>query len=80
MATTRERLQELLDTLPDDRLPDAVAALERLADPLMLAFLDAPEDDEETTAEDLADLEATRVAYQRGETIPHEEVRRELGR
>ena len=79
MATTRERLHELLDMLPEDRLKDAEAALEQVIDPVILALLNAPEDDEETTAEDIADLEASREAYRRGETIPHEELRRELG-
>lgn len=79
MATTRERLHEILDALPENRLVDAEAALEPLIDPVLLAFLNAPEDDEPTTEEDIADLEATRQAYLRGETIPHEEIRREFG-
>ena len=79
MATTRGRLHELLDMLPEDRLKDAEAALEQVTDPVILALLNAPDDDEVTTAEDIADLEATQVAFRRGETIPHEEIRREFG-
>jgi hypothetical protein len=79
MATTRERLHEMLDLLAEDRLADAEVALAHLADPMALALLNAPEDDEETTDEDIADLDATRAAYQRGETISHEEILREFG-
>ena len=79
MATTRERLREMLEAVPDDRIPDALAALQPLVDPVLLALLNAPEDDEESTAEDIADLEATRAAYRRGETISHEAIRREFG-
>jgi hypothetical protein len=70
MATTREQLRKLLDELPDDRLDEARAAL---------ALLNVPDDDEPTTAEDLAAIARGREAYRRGETIPDEVVRRELG-
>lgn len=80
MAMTREQLHDILDSVPDERLPDAQAALEPFADPVLVAFLRAPEDDEPTTADDVAALEATREAYRRGETIPHEEIRREFSR
>jgi hypothetical protein len=70
MATTREQLRKMLDELPDDRLDEA-----RLA----LALLNIPEDDEPTTAEDLEALAQGREEYRRGETIPGDVVRRELG-
>lgn len=79
MPTTRERLHDMLDVLLEERLEDAENVLKPLLDPVALALLNAPEDDEETTTEDLADLKATHEAYVRGETIPHEEIRREFG-
>ena len=79
MATTRERLHEMLDVLLEERLEEAETVLTPLLDPLALALLNAPEDDEPTTAEDIAALEAARLKYLRGETISHEEVRREFG-
>ena len=79
MAMTREQLHDILDSVPEERLPDAQAALGPFADPVLMASLNAPEDDEPVTEDDLADLEATRQAYRRGETIPHEEIRREFG-
>ena len=79
MSMTRERLHEALDLLLEERLKDAETALTSLLDPVALALLNAPEDDETVTEEDLSDLEATRQAYRRGETISHEEMRREFG-
>ena len=70
MATTRDELRKMVDELPDDRLDEA-----RLA----LAHLNIPDDDEPTTAEDVEALAQGREEYRRGETIPGDVVRRELG-
>lgn len=59
MAMTREQLHDILNSVPEDRFPDVKAALEPFADPVLLAFLNAAEDDEETMAED---LQASRQA------------------
>jgi hypothetical protein len=70
MATTRDELRKMLDELPDDRLDEARFALR---------LLSVPEDDEPVTAEDLEAIARGREAYRRGETIPDDVVRRELG-
>ena len=70
MATTREQLRKLLDQLPDDRLDEAGAAL---------ALLNVPEDDEPLTDEELESIREGRIAYARGESIPHDEAMRRLG-
>ena len=70
MPITRDRLRELVDTLPEDRLDEAGAAL---------AILNVPDDDEPTTDEDRADLTHTHQAYLRGELIPHDTIKRTLG-
>jgi predicted transcriptional regulator len=70
MATTRERIRELLDTLPDDRLEEAEAFIRDLA---------IPDDDEPYTDEDLAAVAEGREEYRRGETIPHDEAMRSIG-
>ena len=79
MATTRERLRELLDELPEDRLDDAEAAIAALAAPPFRPPSEAPEDDEPVTDEDLAAIAEGRAAYARGETIPHDVAMREIG-
>lgn len=70
MATTRERLRELLDALPDDRLDEAAVALRALV---------IPEDDEPVTDEDREAIHEGREEYLRGETIPGDVIRREFG-
>ena len=69
-ATTRERLRELLDAVPDDRLDDAELALRALM---------IPDDDEPVTEEDREALAAAHEAYVRGELIPHDVAMREIG-
>ena len=69
MATTREELRRLVDTLPDDRLDEARTSL---------ILLNVPDDDEPVTAEDLEAIREGRAAYARGETIPDDVVAREL--
>jgi hypothetical protein len=78
VATTRERMHNLLETIPEDRLQEAEAVLTRFIDPVALAFLNAPEDDEETTEEDLQALDDARAEYERGETVSLDEAMSEL--
>jgi hypothetical protein len=70
MATTRDELRKMLDELPDDRLEEA-----RLA----LMVLNIPEDDEPLTATELEAIARSRENFRRGNTVPDEVVRRELG-
>ena len=79
MATTRKRLHELLDALPEDRLDDLEAAISAITEPPYRPLDDAPGDDEPTTADDLADAAETRAELARGETVPGDAVRREFG-
>ena len=79
MATTRERLRQLLDALPDDRLDEAEAAIAALGAPPLRPLSEAPEDDEPLTDEDLEAIREGREAYARGETIPHDIAMREIG-
>lgn len=79
MATTRERLHELLDELPEDRLDDAETAIAALAAPPFRTLAEAPEDDEPLTDEDLVAIAEGREEYARGETIPHDVAMREIG-
>jgi len=78
MATTRERLHEMLDALPDDRLNEAETAIAALTDPVLAVFLNAPDDDEPTTAEDLAAIAEGNAAAARGEAVPLADVMAEL--
>lgn len=70
MATTRERLHEMLDDLPDDLLDDAARAIRAVSIPF---------DDEPFTEEDREAIRLGREEYRRGETIPHDQAMREIG-
>ena len=74
----RSDLHSILDAIPEDRLSDAWAALEALADPVLLAFLTAPEDDEPLTPEDVAAIEEGKADIARGDVISYADVERRL--
>jgi len=82
MATTRDALHRLVDELPKRELSAARRYLEYLrnmGDPVLRAFLEAPEDDEELSEDE---AEALREAYEdvrAGRLTSLEEVKRELG-
>jgi hypothetical protein len=78
MSITRERLHELLDDVPDDRLADVEAAIVDAAAPYR-PIEDAPEDDEPLTDEDLEAIHEGREAYARGEYITDDELKRRMG-
>ncbi|MEX0784106.1 MAG: hypothetical protein WD557_15805 [Dehalococcoidia bacterium] len=81
--TTREALHDLLDELPENVLSFAEQSLQRLKamedDPLWQSLLNAPEDDEPTTPEDLEAIERGYRSIREGRGIPHAEVERLLG-
>jgi hypothetical protein len=76
--TTREGLHRLVDELPEPEWPAAEQLLARLrdraVDPLRLALLLAPDDDEPETAEERTAVQVARDELARGEGIPDAEV------
>ena len=80
MATTREELRALVDTLPDDLLDEVRAAISAIADAPYRPLSEAPEDDEPLTDEEIAALDEGYEEYLRGETISGDAIRREFGR
>jgi len=77
-VSTRERAIHIIETLPADKLDEALELLEDLLAPryaLDTAHL-APLDDEEETEEERRDVEASRAARARGEGTLHEELMR----
>jgi hypothetical protein len=83
LDTEKTRLHELVDALPESEVEEAKKFLECLVnkacDPVLQAFLDAPEDDEPVTEEDLRDIEEGRKAIAEGKTESLEDVMREFG-
>ena len=79
---TREELRHLVDDLPDSELDTARRFLQYLrdtADPVLRAFLDAPEDDEPETKEERAAVAEAREDFKAGRIMPLEEVKGEFG-
>jgi hypothetical protein len=80
--TTKETVHKLLDLLPESEWEEVQRVLEKhLAkhDPVLRAFLEAPEDDEPETEEERAAVAEAYEAIARGEVISDEELKRDLG-
>ena len=80
--TTRETLHKLVDLLPESEWEAARRALEERFskhDPVLCAFLNAPEDDEPESEEERAEVEEAYKSIARGEMISDEELKRDLG-
>jgi hypothetical protein len=80
----KNELHRLVEALPDS---DTLAAkrlleyvLSKTGDPLLRAFLYAPEDDEPLDEEDLAHLEEAERDLAEGRVVAWEDIKKELGR
>ncbi|MHB1161327.1 MAG: hypothetical protein ACYC66_13375 [Chloroflexota bacterium] len=80
--TDKEKLYRLIDELPEGELLPAERFLEylrdRARDAVLRAFMEAPEDDEPLTDEELAAIREGEKAVARGEVKPWEEVKAEI--
>jgi hypothetical protein len=80
--TTRETLHKMVDLLPESEWEAARRVLEEgLAkhDPVLRAFLNAPEDDEPESEEERAAVEEAYEDLKAGRVVSDEELKRELG-
>jgi hypothetical protein len=68
--TTKADLHQLIDALPDMALDEAGRRLAALEDPVLAAFMSAPDDDEPVTDEDLAAIAEAEESIAREGTIP----------
>lgn len=78
--TTKERLHRLVETIPTDDLSKAEAALEKFSDPVLRAFIEAPEDDEPLTSEEIAAVEEAKAEIAQGSLVPWAAVKARLFR
>ncbi len=80
--TDKEKLHRLVDELPEGELLPAERFLEylrdRANDPVLRAFLEAPEDDEPLTDEELKAIAEADEDIAQGREHPWEEVRDRL--
>jgi len=75
----RRQAHALLDMLPGDKVPAVRTLLEAIVEPLSSHLNALPVEDEELSAETIAEIEEARASLERGEGIPHEEILREFG-
>lgn len=77
-----EDLHWLIDMLPEEKLQTARKLLRDLleleADPILRAFVEAPEDSEPLTEGEARKLEEAHLAIARGEVAPLDEVAKRL--
>ena len=79
---TKKDLKGIVDQLPESELQTARRFLEYLrdtCDPVLQAFLKAPEDDVPETEEERAAVPEAYEALARGDVVSDEELKRELG-
>lgn len=79
---TRERIHQIIDSLPDSELPeieDFLAQRRTADDPFLRALANAPEDDEPLTPEDIAAIEEGLADLAAGRVISNDELWRRLG-
>ena len=81
MSETRQHAHELIDHIPETQLSTAVGLLEKILDPVTLALLNAPIDDEPEDEEERAAVAESEEWLNRngGKGIPHDEAMRSLG-
>ena len=81
--TTKEALYRLIDELPEQELPTAEQVLAGLRDGTVdaacLRLLTTPYADEDETDDERAGAQEARAQLARGESVAHDELRRELG-
>ena len=79
--TTMKYLHELLDRIPESDWEEVRQVLEKHLskhDPVLRAFLNAPEDDEPESEEERAAVEEAYEELRAGEELSHEDVKKRL--
>ncbi|MEK7409495.1 MAG: hypothetical protein AAB225_30890 [Acidobacteriota bacterium] len=79
MTVTKRDLHQLVERLPDADVQTVYRMLLALSDPVLLSLLTAPFDDEPEAEDERAAVEEARQEIARGEGIPLEDIKRELG-
>jgi len=77
--TAKEKLREQVEAFSEQEASETLRLLELRSDPVLVAFRDAPLDDEPLTPEEAAALAEADRDIAAGRTISLEELRRELG-
>lgn len=76
--TAKEQLRERVEAFSEDEASEALRLLDMRPDPVIVAFRDAPVDDEPWTAEDETAAAEGRADLAAGRTVSLDEAMREL--
>jgi hypothetical protein len=76
--TAKEQLRQRVEAFSEDEAAEALRLLDLRTDVVVVAFRDAPLDDEPFTEEDEAALAEARADVAAGRTVPLDEAMREL--
>jgi hypothetical protein len=76
--TAKEKLRQRIEGLSEHEAEQTLRLLDMRQDPMIAAFMDAPEDDEPLSAEEEAALKESRAEHGRGESVPLDEIRHEF--
>ena len=79
LSQERQEAHLLIDVLPQEKLHAVRTLLDVLVEPLSKSLAMAPADDEELNSDTIAAIQRARISLERGEGIPHDEIRREFG-
>lgn len=82
--SARERLHRVVELLPEDEVEAALRFVESLhdtqrGDEFTRVLMEAPEDDEPLSPDEISRLDRAAEEARKGQTIPWEEVRRQIG-
>jgi len=82
MSMEREEIYRLVDSIPEDKLPDIKKllkhAIEDDYDPVLHALANAPLDDEPVTEEEEERIRQADDDFKHGRTVSMDEVKKEL--
>jgi predicted transcriptional regulator len=78
VMTAKEQLRERIEALSEREASEALRLLELRTDPVIVAFRDAPVDDEPWTADDEAAVAEGRADVAAGRTVSFEQAFAEL--
>lgn len=80
MATARQELHDIVDRMSEDEARDALGRLALTSDdPVIRAFLTAPYEDEEISAEEDDAVQQGQAEVRGNQLRSHEDVRRRTG-
>ncbi len=78
VMTAKQQLRERVEAFSEKEAAEALALWDLRADPLVVAFRDAPLDDEPVTAEEEAAMAEAQADLAAGRTVSLEEAMREF--